>query len=263
MTCNMNVKTQSRKYSSLRNSLRLLNLFSIDEPELNLSEISERLGVALSTAFRLAQTLMQQGLLIRDHYTKCYRPAASILAMGNTILSKIDLCHISKPILEKLTEDTGETSHIAVFRDYQAMYLLKIDNTYPVHLLSHAGKSNPLHCTSTGQLLLAFQSASVIEQYVERGLQRYTKNTCTNQTELLNILSGIRKQGYAISIEELHTGVSSIAAPVRNQRGQVVASVSIAGPISRINMKSFSKLTKLVQHAAEDISRELQEEKRN
>lgn len=259
----MNVKTQSREYSSLRNSLRLLNLFSIDEPEFNLSEISERLDVALSTAFRLAQTLMKEGLLIRDHYTKCYRPAASILAMGNTILSKIDLCQISKPILEKLTENTGETSHIAVFRDYQAMYLLRIDNTYPVHLLSHAGKSNPLHCTSTGQLLLAYQTDDVIERYMERKLHRLTGNTCTDQKELLNILARIRSQGYAISIEELHKGVSSIAAPVRNQRGQVVASVSIAGPISRINMRSFSKLTKLVQHAAEDISREIQKTRGN
>ena len=253
MAGNMNVKTQSREYSSLRNSLRLLNLFSIDEPELNLSEISEKLNVALSTAYRLANTLLKEGLLIRDHYTKYYRPASSILAMGNTIISNIDLCKISRPILEKLTEGTGETSHIAVFRDYQVMYLLKIDNTYPVHLLSHAGKSNPAHCTSTGQLLLAYQRDDVIKQYIGKGLKRYTPKTCTDSLELHKCLTAIRKQGYAISMEELHKGVVSIAAPVRNRMGKVIAAISIAGPITRINLNTIPKLTKLLQHAAGDI----------
>nr|WP_295970013.1 IclR family transcriptional regulator [uncultured Bacillus sp.] len=259
----MKTNTQSREYSSLRNSLRLLNLFSTSEPELNLSEISGRLGVALSTAFRLANTLMQEGLIIRDPHTKYYRPAASILAMGNTILSKIALCRIARPVLEKLTADTRESSHIAVFRDDQAMYLLKVENLYPVHLLSHAGKSNPSYCTSTGQVLLAYQSETVIKQLIERGLKAFTTKTCTNPTELLNTLSKIRKQGYAISIEELHKGVTSIAAPVRHPLGKVIASVSIAGPISRVNRNTLPKLTKLVQQAADDISKELRLIKEN
>jgi DNA-binding IclR family transcriptional regulator len=254
---NEKAQTQSREYSSLRNALRLLNLFSTNEPELNLSEISDRLGVALSTAFRLANTLMKEGLIIRDHHTKYYRPAASILAMGNTILSKIDLCQISRPILEKLAADSGESAHIAVFRDYQAMYLLKVDHIFPVHLLSHAGKSNPAHCTSTGQLLLAYQSDAVMQSLLERGFKRYTAHTCTDPEVLLQLLTRIRKQGYAVSIEELHKGVASIAAPVRNQRGKVIASISIAGPISRMNRNTIPRLTKLVQYAAEQISREL------
>lgn len=253
----MKEKTQCREYSSLRNSLRLLNLFSIDEPELNLSEISERLGVAVSTAFRLANTLIKEGLIIRDHNTKYYRPAASILAMGNTILSKIDLCQISRPILEKLAVECGESAHIAVIRDFQAMYLLKIDHIYPVHLLSHTGKSNPAHCTSTGQLLLAYQPDTVIQQFIEKGLKRYTSNTCTDPAVFIQLLTKIRKQGYAVSIEELHKGVSSIAAPVRNKRGKVIAAISIAGPISRINPNSIPKLTKLVQRAADEVSKAL------
>lgn len=244
-------------FSSLRNALRLLNLFSKDEPELNLSELAERLEIGLSTAFRLTNTLVEEGFIVRDPHTKLYRPAASILAMGNTIISKIDLCQISKPILEKLVEDTGETSHIAVIRDYQVLYLLKIDNSHPVHLLSHAGKSNPLHCTSTGQVLLAYQPESVINQVIDRGLKSYTRKTITDPIRLREILYKIRKQGFSVSMEELHDKGVSIAAPVKNINGEVIASISIAGPTSRINLKTIPKLTKLVQTAADRISKEL------
>ncbi|WP_338452406.1 IclR family transcriptional regulator [Niallia oryzisoli] len=247
----------NKHFSSLRNALRLLNLFSKDEPEFNLSEFAERLEIGLSTAFRLTNTLVEEGFIVRDPHTKLYRPAASILAMGNTIISKIDLCQISKPILEKLVEDTGETSHIAVIRDYQVLYLLKIDNSHPVHLLSHAGKSNPLHCTSTGQVLLAYQPESVINQVIDRGLKSYTPKTITDPIRLREILYNIRKQGFSVSLEELHNMGASIAAPVKNRNGEVIASISIAGPTSRINLKTIPRLTKLVQTAAERISKEL------
>ena len=97
--------------------------------------------------------------------------------MGHTIITKIDLCHNSIDILEKLAENTGETAHISVFKDYQALYLLKIDSSNPVHLLSHAGKKNPIHCTSTGQILLAYQAESIINKVIEKRINRlYEKN---------------------------------------------------------------------------------------
>ena len=155
-------------YSSLRNALRLLNLFTMDEPELNFSEIAEKLEVGLSTAHRLTNTLIKESFLIRDPITKNYRPAASILAMGNTIVSQIDLCRCSMPILEKLALESGESSHISVFKDTEVIYLLKVYSTYPVDLLSHAGRVTPAHCTSTGQVILAYQDEKTINKLLIR-----------------------------------------------------------------------------------------------
>lgn len=243
-------------FSSLRNALRLLNLFTIDEPEFRLGEIAKRLKIGQSTAFRLANTLMEEGFLVRDPNTKSFRVAASVLAMGDTIISKINLCHFSRGILEKLALDSRETSHIAVFKDDQVLYLLKAESNHPVHLLSHAGRQNPLHSTSTGQLLLAYQHESIIQQVIDKGLSPHTAKTITKPQQLKHLLSEIRKQGYAVSLEELHEGVASIAAPVRIN-GEVIASVGIAGPTSRINSHTIPKLTKVVQNAAEGISSRL------
>lgn len=246
-------------YSSLRNALRLLNLFSVEEPELQLDDIANRLEVGQSTAFRLVHTLMTEGFIVRDPYAKSYRLAPSVLAFGHTIITKEDLCNLSLEILEKLTEMTGETAHIAVFKDYQALYLLKIDSSYPVHLLSHAGRNNPLHSTSTGQILLANQSDEIIKQVINKGLTSYTSKTITDPIKLKNILDTIRTQGYAVSKEELHEGVGSIAAPVKNRLGKVMAAISIAGPISRINQQSIPKLIKQVQQAADEVTLKMQQ----
>lgn len=240
--------------SSLRNALRLLNQFNMDEPELNVSQIADKLEIGISTAHRLTGTLAKEGFIRKDPATKMYRPGASILAMGNIIVSQTKIGQVSMPILEKLVEKTGETAHIGKLRQNRVIYLNKIDGSHPVHLLSHAGKENPVHCTSSGQAILAYQPKEVIHKVIEMGLQRYTKNTITSGAQFIELLNKVKAQGYAWSMEELHEGVSSIAAPVKNASGKTIAFVSIAGPTQRINQHTAPRLIKLVVQAANEIS---------
>ncbi len=109
----------------------------------------------------------------------------------------------------------------------------------------------------SGQVLLANQSDAMIEQVISKGLTSYSAKTITDPEKLRKLLKIIRSQGYAVSQEELHEGGVSIAAPVKNNKGKVIASVSIAGPTSRINQQTISKLTKQVQQAADDITMKL------
>lgn len=243
--------------SSMRNALQLLNLFTMDEPELSLSEITDKLQVGISTAHRLTNTLMVEGFLTKDSQTKKFRLGASILGMGNTIITQNQLCRISIPVLENLAINTGESAHIAILRDYQAIYLIRMDSKNTVHLLSHAGKQNPIHCTSSGQAILAFQSEKMIDGVIARGLQQYTVNTITTALNLKQLLLKIQSQGFSFSEEELHEGVSSIAVPVKDISGQVIASISIAGPVSRINQDTLPKLVKIVKQAADRVSEQL------
>ena len=107
------------------------------------------------------------------------------------------------------------------------------------------------------KILLANQSDAMIEQVISKGLTSYSAKTITDPEKLRKLLKIIRSQGYAVSQEELHEGGMSIAAPVKNNKGKVIASVSIAGPTSRINQQTISKLTKQVQQAADDITMKL------
>jgi IclR family KDG regulon transcriptional repressor len=248
---------KEESFSSMRNALRLLNSFTMDEPELGLRDLAEKLEVGISTAHRLAATLIHEGFIVKDPITKNYRLGASILSMGNIIISQIDLCQLSAPILERLVKDTGESGHISILKESQVVYLQKIESLHPVHLLSHIGRQNPLHCTSSGQAILAYQSDEFIESLIEMGLQSHSRKTITSPAKMREVLKTIRTQGYAVSTEEMHDGVSSIAAPLKNIAGETIASVSIAGPISRIHVKSIPRLVKLVKQAAADISEKL------
>jgi len=250
-------KINNEARSSLKNALRLLNLFTMEEPELSLSQLADKLQVGVSTAHRLTNTLLIEGFLTKDPQTKKFRLGASILGMGNTIITHNHLCHTAIPIIEKLALVTGETAHIAIIREEKAIYLLKVDSKHPVHLLSHAGKQNPIHCTSSGQVILAFQPEAVIGKVMARGLPKFTAKTITSSLEFKHVLQKIRSQGFSISKEELHEGVSSLAAPVKNIAGDVIASISIAGPVSRVNDDTFPKLIKLVKQAANRVSEQL------
>ena len=227
------------------------------EPELTLEEMARKLEIGQSTAYRLVHTLMVEGFIVRDLSTKSYRLSASLLALGHTLIKKEKLYHMSIDNIENLAERTGETAHIGILKDYQLLYLLKIDSTHPVHLLSHAGKKNPLHCTSTGQVLLAYQEQPTIEHVIERGLPSFTAKTITDPLKLKDLLHKIRTKGYAVSKEELHEGVVSISSPVMNRKSNIIAAVSIAGPSSRINDRTIPKFIKLVQQAAEEVMKNI------
>jgi DNA-binding IclR family transcriptional regulator len=247
----------AERVSSLRNALRLLNLFTMEEPELSLSELSGKLGLGNSTIYRLTFTLMQEGFLARDPVSKNFRLGSSILAKGTTILSHYDICKDSPPILKKLVQESGETAHLSTLADNRVIYLQKIDAVNYVHLLSHAGRQNYIHCTSSGQAILAFQPEEMIREVIEKGLPKLTAYTVTSPQKLKLLLSLVRKNGYAFSIEEMHEGVSSIASPVFSQPGKALFSVSIAGPSSRINPQRATELAKIVKRAANELSEKI------
>ena len=245
---------QKKSSSSLGNALRLLNLFNMDEPEFTLSELAEKLGVGYSTVHRLTMTLMHEGFLARDLVTKRFRLGSSTLAVDKTILSYHDICQFSPPVLEKLVQDTGEAAHLSILKDHKVVYLQKLESPNYVHLLSHEGKANPIHATSTGQVILAYRCQSEIEEVIARGLAPCTSHTITNPQQFRELLTGIRKQGYSYSKNELHLGFSSIAAPVKSPLGKVTYAVSIAGPLSRITPYRVQDLSKAVKEAADELA---------
>jgi IclR family transcriptional regulator, KDG regulon repressor len=245
---------QLKTSSSLGNTLRLLNLFTINEPEFTLSELAEKLGVGNSTMHRLTATLMHEGFLARDHTTKKFRLGASILAAEKTIQSYYDICTISPPVLKKLVQNTGEAAHLSILKDNKVIYLQKVDSPNYAHLLSHEGKSNPVHATSTGQVLLAYQKQSEVENVIVGGLPPYTSQTITNPQKFLERLVNVRSQGYAYGKDELHLGYSSIAAPVKSPSGKVTYALSVAGPSSRITPHRVQELSKALKEAAEELA---------
>ena len=201
---------------SVERALSILKLFLTGEGELNLAEISARMQLPQSTAFRLLVTLRSSGLIEQSKNNGKYRLGTTSLALGGAFLRSSDLRQSAKDSLEALRDRCGETVHLAVLDKLEVIYLDKLAGLHPIGLMSsRVGDRSPAHCTGLGKALLAqLSDAEIRERYTNTPLRRYTPNTITHLGTLLKDLAEIRAQGYAIDDEEHEAGVACVAAPI-------------------------------------------------
>ncbi|WP_083978864.1 IclR family transcriptional regulator [Bacillus alveayuensis] len=240
--------------TSVKNGLRILRLFSIDTPELGVTEISHQIGLNKSTVHRLIKTLEKSGFIEKNQKTRKYQLGLSLLNLSGIISIHTETYKDALPILESLVNQLGEAAHISVLEGTNTVYLHKVQCKHPVRLLSHIGKNNPCSCTSSGKVILSFQSEEVIESVISQGLPHCGPNSITDPTQFRNNLREIRQKGYSICIDELHEGVISIAAPIRDYSGEVVAAVSVVGPKQRIRSSNIPHFVEQVCKAGQEIS---------
>ncbi|BCJ88217.1 IclR family transcriptional regulator [Effusibacillus dendaii] len=250
-------KNEQRMLSSLSNALRILRSYSMDKPSQGITEIAVAQNLGKSTVHRLVSTLVKEGFLVKESETHKYRLGYSVLALSGVIFSTLDIYNEALPVVRKLVDTVDETAHIGILDGNELIYIMKIECTHHVRFLTHVGKRNPLYCTSSGKVLLAHQEPDFIKQIIENGLVKHTPNTLTNPNLLHQELAKIKTQGYATSFEELLEGVHSLAAPIRDYTGQVVAALTLVGPKQRMGRSKVAYLSKKVIEACQEISQNL------
>lgn len=255
MTTNTN--TNKNYLSSVRNALRMLKSFSMEEPEKSVTELAEALNINKSTVSRTMATLASEGFVYKNPETNKYRLGLSIITLNSVINYHMDLFRESQPVLNRLVDATGETAHISVLDEGEIIYLQKVECKHPVQILSHVGKRNPAYCTSAGKVLLAYSDKEVVEKVIANGLRRFTKNTITNPDKLRQILAEVKVNGYAHTHEELSEGIESVATPIRDYTGKVIAALSVVAPTSRLNIRKRKDITQRTINASKDISQRL------
>lgn len=229
----------------------------MDEPEKRISDLAVSLGLSKSTVSRLMATLASEGFVNKDPVTKKYRLGLSILALSGIITSNFEISKEAGPIVNKLVNELGETAHLAILEGIDTVYIHKSECNNPVKVLTHLGKRNPAYCTSSGKVLLAYSDNKIFNEIIENGLKRYAKNTIINPDMLHSELKKIKEQGYSLSKDELLDGVTSIAAPLRDFTGNVVAAITVTGPNQRITNYKIPIFVKKIIDAAKEASKRL------
>lgn len=220
---------------------------------LTLSMIAERSGIPLSTVHRLVAEWVTWGGLARQADGR-YCLGMRLWELGVQTPTARNLRTIALPYLEDLYEATREHVHLAVLDGRDALYLEKLSGHHAARLASRVGGRLPLHATGVGQVLLAHAPVDVIQGYLAEPLQRFSPQTVTEPGELRRRLAGIRSHGIARLEEELTTGSSSVAAPIRDRTGQVVAALSV---VTRTAPESYPDQEQAVRVAAQGVSRAL------
>lgn len=252
---------QSRQHSTLssvRNAARLLKEFSPATRELGVTELARRLGIGKSTAHRLLHTLAEERLLERDPDTGAYRLGLAMYELGASVSMNTSLHEASTPVMDELRNATKETVQVAVLDGREVVYVERRESPHTLRLFGRIGHRNDAHCTSTGKVLLAWLPTHALQDLL-RGweLPAQTPYTITDPSALLAQLDDVRRRGWAIQVNETEMGAGAVAAPIRNGLGEVVAALSVAGPIQRVQGDSLQRMARLTVEAAATISRRL------
>ncbi|MFK4104626.1 IclR family transcriptional regulator C-terminal domain-containing protein [Streptomyces sp. NPDC019531] len=211
---------------SLERGLAVIRAFDADRPELTLSEVARVCGLTRAAARRFLLTLADLGYVRADGRT--YRLTPRVLELGYSYLSSFSLAQIAEPHLEQLVENTRESSSLCVLDADDIVYVARV----PAHRIMTAaitvGTRFPAHVTSVGRVILAHLSADELEVRLARvEWVPLTARTIVSADLLRAELERVRRQGYAVVDQELEEGLRSIAAPVRDRDGEVVAAVNI------------------------------------
>lgn len=240
---------------SVKNAMRILRLFSFDRPELGVTQISKLLGLNKSTVYHLMTFLTADGFLEKGPKSR-YRLGLGLLRLSGIITTQMEIHREAQPILDKLVQKLGENAYIGILEGTDVAYLQKVETKKPTIPLSQIGNRNPAFCTGSGKAILAFQKEEIIEE-MARHLQHYGPNSITVPEQFKRHLNEVRKQGYAICMDEISAGIASIGVPVRDYSGEVVAAVSIVGPTERIQKSDIALAVKTLMNAGREISSKL------
>lgn len=244
--------------SSVRNAARLLCAFTPTDRDLGVSELASRLGLGKSSVHRLLSTLALEGLIERDAATGRYRLGLKLYELGSIVGDHLDLHEVVAGPIDELRNRTGETVHVAILDGPEVVYIARRESPHTLRLFGRVGHRNHAHCTSTGKLLLAFllpaELATVLDGFT---LPAHTRRTITDRGKLDSELDAIRRRGWADNIEESELGVNSVAAPIREASGRVVAAISVAGPAARFTPDGMRQVAVDTVRTADAISERL------
>lgn len=252
----MTTKAYPGTQSVLR-ALSLLKAFDDDHPTWGLSELARELDLNKTTAFRLLSALESEGMVARGPDGESYMLGPDVVMLGGRALRANNLRDIVRPELEALAADTRETASLEILSGRE---MLVIDEIVGAHLVSGVpslGSRWPLHAASTGLALLAFLPEETARELLPAVPAPVTSHTMTDSDRLWRELLATRARGYSVADETLEVGLVAIAAPVYNHDGQVVATLSIAGPKSRVTPDQVPVIGRQVMAAAGRVSARL------
>ena len=241
---------------NLGKACEVLELVSNTPNGFLLKEISAQLSIPRTTALRIAETLLDANYLARNE-EGAFTLGTALVQLGVKALDNLDVRGFARPVLQALSTDTGESSHLAMLNGDKSMLVEVADSPHPVRIAARPGTLVDLHCSSTGKVFLAF-SIPEPKKFCETLIfTPHTTNTDSTIEAVLTSIEETLKKGYAIDEEEYVLGVRCIAAPVVNAFGKTIAAVGITASTSTFTKAKIRTMAEKVRQAAEQISAQL------
>lgn len=245
--------TEKGANQSVEKAITVLEAFASGEP-MRVGDVARAAGIGQSTASRLLSTLEAGGLVERDPQTTLYFLGAELMTLAGVAINQNRVHRAGRQIAQNLAADLGLGVNIALLRDAELVYLCNFEGQLSPKSHTLMGQRVPIHATSIGKsTLLGSTHESRLRLLPE--LVRFTAATITSHDALDREVALISRRGYATEVEEFVLGRASVAAPILDQFGKIIAAVSISGPLTAIDLDTREdELGRLVVETADRIS---------
>lgn len=245
------------RVQSVDRAVAILREFSVNEPVLGVTQLSERLDLHKSTVHRLLASLVQGGLVERDPRSRRYRLGVRLIELGYTVANSRNLLQIAHPYLHYLADKVEEITYLAVQEGAEMLNILQVPSPQLVQSVSWVGRA-PLHSVATGKIFLAHMSEDELKPLLEKGLARMSSKTVTDPTDLQQELERVRERGFATAFEEHEEGINALAAPItKPDNDTVLAAVGVVGPSYRFTPERAMSFQDTVKGIAREVSQQL------
>lgn len=218
---------------------------------LGLSDISRQVGLHKSTVHRLLLSLERKGFVRRSPESDRYLIGWTVLELLGNVYHSNELSTALLPEMTQLRDVTGETVSLYIRSGRERIRIQSVESHESIRNVAGIGKTYPLYIGASGKVLLAFADDDVVEDVLSDPLIPPT----IHRSDLLQQLARIRTEGHAISIQERDAGAAALAAPIFIREPDLIAALSVSGPVSRFTYEKMSEFIDTVKEAANRMSK--------
>lgn len=241
---------------SVDNAMRLLLLVR-ERREVRVTDVSEELGVARSTAHRLLSTLAHRGFVAQDRVSRSYRAGRVLVEIGLAAVGELDVRRKARQHMEALAGELRETVNLLVLEGNGCRFVDGVESDRPIRVTSRTGTLLPAYATSGGKVLLAELPDDQLEALYPSGLVRVTDRTIGTLEDLRAELAEIRRAGYALNRGESEPGLHAAAVCVRDHAERAIAALAVSIPVTRVQGGTLERMVEPLRRAAQRISDDL------
>ena len=251
-----NKESASYVVSSVDRAVHLL-LTLAERPDSGVTELAEATQNTKSLTFRLLHTLERRGLVRKDPERRTYTLGYRALLLGDQSRRQSRLISTAEPILADLSGTTRENALLLVREDLHSICIAMHASPEPLRIFAAVGRLGPLHAGGGPKVLLAFAPKDIRQKVISGALETFTDMSISDAAALTATLDRIRAEGHVMSIGELDPNIFSIAAPVRDHTGTVIAALAVNGPTARLTDTTPDNICAAVHSSASHLSQML------
>jgi len=240
--------------ASLARGLAVIRAFHDQPQKMTIAELSRRTGIPRAAVRRCLYTLTRLGYVAPSE--RSFVLTAKMLSLGHAYLSSTPLVVAAQPLLDRVTARLHESSSLSILDADAVLYIARSATQRIMSVALQVGSRLPAYCTSMGQVLLANLPPPLLEAYLARTpLLAHTPHTITVRAKLLQVLLAVRQNGFAMVDQQLEVGLRSVAVPVHDSSGMVVAAINASAQSSRVSLTELEeRFLPVLQSSALDLS---------